>query len=343
MILKEADDRSNDIAALESLKGVAASPLHEEINKQIRNLRKGAKGERDAAHFIGREFGSSKAISIIHDLRFEVDGEYAQIDHLVLHRVQATAWVLETKNWEGQHSCNEHGDWTIDDGQVRRDTGSPLSQARRQCAMLRRWLDRNGIQSIHDIHPVVLISPTSSIDRTNLPAGAHVVKSDNFCSWWRHQAEKMSVGKVLGIASRHLLNGMTHDEFILLGQRLVQAHVPSKTDWRAKFGLSEVAPQARFSASSSPRERSRRKEGVQDDAQRRIISTPHGDVTITQVPDGRFAIRNEKNDALIEIVRSACRGNAEWKWRYSNWIVHEDRLEGIITKLTQSSTASRVH
>src|SRR3546814_3353000 len=34
------------------------------------------------------------------------------------------------------------------------------------------------------------------------------------------------------------------------------------------------------------------------------IQTPHGQISLRKLPDGRFALRNENNDTLIEIVRT---------------------------------------
>jgi hypothetical protein len=100
VIFKEADDHSADIVELERLK-VLAPKAAKAIEREIRNIRSGASGEKSAAHFINREFGRSERLAIIHDLRIGTDGDFAQIDHLLIHRLQATAWVLETKTTPG--------------------------------------------------------------------------------------------------------------------------------------------------------------------------------------------------------------------------------------------------
>ena len=148
MILKHADSRSGDITQLESLLLAAPSNSRARIEKQIANIRAGSAGERDAAHFLDREFGSSDRIAIIHDLRLELDGDVAQIDHLVIHRVQATAWVLETKNYAGRLTCDVHGDWTVWNRGKPRAVPSPINQARRQCELLRQWLDAHNMAAI---------------------------------------------------------------------------------------------------------------------------------------------------------------------------------------------------
>ena len=55
--------------------------------------------------------------------------------------------------------------------------------------------------------------------------------------------------------------------------------------------------------------------------------------TVTQRSDGLFALRNEKSEALIEIVKKACKGRAQWKPRFRNWLIMEDNLESVLTAL----------
>ena len=75
MIWKEADDRESDIAQLEQLSDVASVAEKTRIKKQIANIRAGCAGEREAAHFLRREFGESQRMGMLHDLRLELDGE----------------------------------------------------------------------------------------------------------------------------------------------------------------------------------------------------------------------------------------------------------------------------
>ncbi|WP_336985571.1 nuclease-related domain-containing protein [Altererythrobacter aquiaggeris] len=331
MILKDADNRSEDIAELKRLRDVSPRRFRAVIQKQINNLYCGLNGENSAAHFISREFGKSENTAILNDLRIGMDDDYAQIDHLVIHRVQAVAWVLETKNYSGRLTCDEHGDWTVWTGSRPVSIASPINQARRQCAMLRQWLDAYGLDKIREIRPVVLISPTSSVDRRKLPADAHVVKSDNFVSWWKEQSAQIGFASAVGLVGRHLLKGMSQDDFEGLGEQLVRAHTPFKRDWRATLRL--------------PHEDKSKKTDPQPDEQvppadsfsntPQIIATLHGDITISQIAPDCFALRNEKNDALIEVVRTTCKGHARWNPRYRNWLIQEEQLPEILIALSE--------
>ena len=335
MILKEADDRAEDLAELKRLREASPASFRAAIQKQIDNIHKGIAGEREAAHFLKREFGHSGEMLILHDLRIGVDGDYAQIDHLVIHRVQATAWVLETKNYSGRLSCDEHGDWTVWRSGKPTPIASPSNQASRQGQTLRLWLQANGIRAIQKIQPVILISPISSVNRNELSQDTHVVKSDNFGEWWRKQTNAIGFSSALGIVGRHVLSGLSTEEFLALGKRLVDAHVPATYDWRAMLRLPRPSEQVEPTASEQ-------KPVIPDqpagDAPH-IIVTPHGKITITRIPDGRYALRNDKNEALVEIVKKACKGRAQWNPRFRNWLISEDKLSSIVAVLARSAEA----
>ena len=328
MVIKDADDRSEDIAVLKGLRDNSPDAFRGAIQKQIDNIYSGMAGEREAAHFLNREYRHSEKIIVLHDLRLGVDGDFAQIDHLVIHRFQMAAWVLETKNFAGRLTCDEHGDWTVWLNGKPRSIQSPVNQARRHCQTLQLWMEANGIKAIHQTHPVVLLSPTSSVNRTNLPPDSHVIKSDNFPEWWRKHANDISIGNVFGLVGRHLLNGMSHDQFLALGQRLVDAHVPARYNWRAMLRLPVPKRSSEPSEGGPPEKAIVAAQGNGEAPL--IIATAFGEVKIVRIPDGRYAIRNDKNDALIEIVRTACKGKAQWNPRYRNWLAAEDKLQSIM-------------
>jgi len=291
-------------------------------------LGSGSRGERDAAHFLNREFGASEKTMIIHDLRFEIDGEFAQIDHLVLHRIQRSAWVLETKNHAGRLTCDEHGDWTVWRGSKPQSIASPINQARRQCEWLRRWLEQHGFKPLRKIEPVVLISPTSSMNRKHLGTSEHVVKSDNFRAWWDKQTDAIGFVSALGIVGQHLAIGMSKEEFVALGRRLVDAHVKPSRDWSARFAVAEQS--SRRPSNSTYEGQTNEGVLVDDMSLPRTVRTEFGSVTITRVSDGLIALRNEKNSELIEVVRAACKGKGRWQPKYRNWLLKDADLPEIL-------------
>lgn len=336
MILKEADGRADDIAQLKQLLNEAPAKHHTKIQRQIDNIYAGVAAERDAAHFLGRGFGKSDRIAILHDLRLELDGDAAQIDHLVIHRFQAKAWVLETKNYSGRLTCDEHGDWTVWYGRKPQSIPSPINQARRQCALLQQWFEANGISTIRRIEPVVLIAPTSSVDRSQLTPGTHVVKSDNFAEWWDKQAGEIGVGTALRMFSQHVINGLSEEDLRALGEQLSEAHRPSNYNWASMLRLPQAvisAPGDGSATSQTPSESEPLSKCDFEGNGPWRFATENGEVSITRLPDGRYALRNARDDALIDRVKTACRGKARWNPRYRNWIVPIEELPDIVQQI----------
>ena len=112
MRLKTADDRQPDIDALEALltrPDIDAS-TRTQIDREIKTIRAGARGEREAAYEIDFHYAPNPNRAVIHDLRLEVDGRVAQIDHLIIDRCM-TIWVCESKHFAEGVGVNEHGEW----------------------------------------------------------------------------------------------------------------------------------------------------------------------------------------------------------------------------------------
>jgi hypothetical protein len=64
----------------------------------------------------------------LHDLRLVVDGDVAQIDHLIINR-GIGMYLIETKNYKGNLIINDHGEFTFEyDNGDRYGIPSPLEQ-----------------------------------------------------------------------------------------------------------------------------------------------------------------------------------------------------------------------
>lgn len=241
MILKEADSREHDLDALQKLLATTKdAQTRKRIEREIWNIRAGLSGERSAAHFLDRDFSEGMRIGLVHDLRIpDGHGGFAQIDHVMIHRIQGTAWVLETKNYSGRLVCDEWGDWSAYYGRSRKPIESPIEQARRHAVSLERWFKAQGIDGIKRFVPVVLMSPSSNFSRRNVPEGAVVLKSDQFHRWWTEQSEKLGVGTVFGMLGRYAVGGMSEDDMRSLGRRLRHAHVPASYDWSKRFAAPD--------------------------------------------------------------------------------------------------------
>lgn len=108
--------------------------------------RAGWDAEQDAAFRLDRAFGdpARKDIRVFHDIRLPatfasgatVEGDYFQIDHLVLHR-HGTA-LIESKSVYGDLHVDELGQWQRRSASRSTNIASPVTQVNQQAAALLR-------------------------------------------------------------------------------------------------------------------------------------------------------------------------------------------------------------
>lgn len=129
MIIKSADDKSPQIAALQT---IFARPditvdTKKRIEQEIKNIKAGLKGEHEAAYEMNFHYKDSDNWALIHDLRIECDGRVAQIDHIVINRLMEM-WVCESKNFSEGIAINEHGECSQFYANKPRGIASPFEQ-----------------------------------------------------------------------------------------------------------------------------------------------------------------------------------------------------------------------
>ncbi|GAB3363514.1 MULTISPECIES: nuclease-related domain-containing protein [Giesbergeria] len=231
MLIKSADDKSRRIALLESL--LQAPQLSSEqktwLQHEVKNVRYGVQGERDAAHYIDNHFADAPNHAVIHDLRVVHEGEVAQIDHLVISR-GFVFYLLETKNFSGNLQINEFGEFTVNYGPDRAfGIPSPLEQSRRHENVLTKVLEQLGItgrvQRKPDFRHVVLIHPKCTIQRPDAKKydTSSVIKADQFASWHKEHVEKdTSTFQVLG----SIFNLRSADTVRQWAEKLASLHSP---------------------------------------------------------------------------------------------------------------------
>ena len=114
MQIKAADGKQPDLDALAALlerPGVDAA-TRRRIDTEMRRIRAGAAGERDAAYEIKFDSGARADRATIHDLRLEVGGRIAQVDHLLVNRL-LDVWVPESRHVAEGVSISAQGEWTM--------------------------------------------------------------------------------------------------------------------------------------------------------------------------------------------------------------------------------------
>ncbi|MDB5869924.1 MAG: hypothetical protein JWP96_2256 [Polaromonas sp.] len=105
-------------------------------------LKKGIHGERESAYYLDSYFNKDDENRVIlHDLRFVIDDEVTQIDHLIMNRA-GKIFLLETKNYACNLVINAHGEFTAEYDNARFGIPSPIEQSLRHERALCKLLER---------------------------------------------------------------------------------------------------------------------------------------------------------------------------------------------------------
>lgn len=136
VILKESSRATEQLAALEALRGTLPAAKEKELEADIRAIRAGIVGENNILYELRN---SHMDMMVLQDLFLEYDGLTAQIDFLVCTRQRF--FVLECKNLYGNIEINERGDFIRTFGGRRRECiYSPVTQNQRHLKLIRALL-----------------------------------------------------------------------------------------------------------------------------------------------------------------------------------------------------------
>lgn len=240
MLIKNADDKESQIAILQKLLSHerVAAEKKQLIERELRNLSIGMATERQAAFEIDFYAAPSKNLFVIHDLRLEIGGRVAQIDHLLMNRA-FEVFVLETKTFSTGLSINDRGEFsTFYEG---KEVGipSPIEQNARHISVLKDAFEeiglpkRLGITLQPAFNSVVLVSPKAIINRPKLAdLDASVIKLDQFFSWYHKKMDALTLKDTVG-----LFKICSSETIKNLGEKLLSLHKPSRVDYIKKFDL----------------------------------------------------------------------------------------------------------
>jgi len=114
--------------------------LKAKIEKELRTIGSGAKGEKDTAYYIDFRLKDSKNWAVIHDLRVEHDGRVAQIDHLLIGRM-LDIYVIESKHFASGMSISDEGEFCYFYKNRPQPIPSPIEQNKRHIQVLEQLLN----------------------------------------------------------------------------------------------------------------------------------------------------------------------------------------------------------
>jgi len=250
VLIKPADDKQHDLDALATLllRTDLYASTRQRIEQEIRNIRAGLAGEREAAYEIDFHYGDSDKLMVIHDIRIEVDGRVAQIDHLLLDRL-LEIWVFESKHFAEGVGVNEQGEWVAFWNGKSHGIASPVEQNRKHMVVLNEAFDKDlvklprrlGVKLKPQLRSLILVSSRAKISRPRSRAAAArvdgldtVVKVDQLATTIERQIDQTSALSTLGSITRLVSMGTLED----ISRQLVALHRPSQVDWAARFGLT---------------------------------------------------------------------------------------------------------
>jgi hypothetical protein len=234
VIYKDIDNKEPFLAVLEKMLALAGPDKKAQIERTLRIMRAGIKGERASGHFIDTCLKDSTRTAVVHDLRLVADdGEVAQIDHLLVHRMGRFT-VLNTRLFADGVRISERGEFlrwneTEDDF---KGMPSPLVQNERHARVLRQVLETIG-QGEAAIESLVLVAPDARVERPRRFDTSMVMKPEQFMEKLNRALEGAPIVSALG----GLLKSGTSDSIGDIARKLVQLHRPSATDYLARFGI----------------------------------------------------------------------------------------------------------
>ncbi len=151
----------------------------------------GDQQEQDVAFYLRRAFKDEDRVRVFHDLQLCYDGEFAQIDHLIVYTFGFI--VIESKSIKGEVRVNAQAEWSRSYRQQWQGMPSPIKQAELQLRVLQDVLTNNDTKMLGTMlgfiqkglggrayHVLCAISSDAIIDRTKAPKelAAKLVKTE---------------------------------------------------------------------------------------------------------------------------------------------------------------------
>lgn len=244
MLLKKMDDKQSDIDELRKLSKLDGLSSYQKssIEKEILITTSGIRGENQAAYELDFQFKDDDRYILIHDLRIEIRGKVAQIDHLLITQ-NLVFFVFETKNFSSGLKITELGEFLRWDDYSKKFFGmpSPLAQNTRHIDVLKILLrdsdilpKRLGLKIKTHLVSFVLVPNGSRVDRPKNFDTSTVIKCEVI-------AETISdyISSRMPVASyfSQLGSRVSMDRLKDIGNRLTSHHRPIKVNYRSKFRI----------------------------------------------------------------------------------------------------------
>ncbi len=237
MIIKDynIEDKNKDIQYLEELKNINKDKS-KEIEEEIKKIKSGIKSENNAVYIINNYLSQSKNYIVLHDLRLEINGRVAQIDHLIITRL-LNFYVCESKHFSQGISFNERLEFSSFFNGKSYGIASPIGQNDRHIDFLKYFFKienhilpkRLGFTLNPLYFNFILLSNNAIIKRAKrkLPENIELFKVEQLKKYIEDNSEKGSLLKII-----------SSDNLISLGEEILKYHQPIQFDWNKRFNVN---------------------------------------------------------------------------------------------------------
>jgi hypothetical protein len=168
--------------------------IYKNIDKKVKTnkfIKAGDESEKQMAFYLKRAFQNEEKIIVLNDLRIIIDGEVAQIDHLVVHAFGFI--IIESKSVTSEVSINKYDEWCRIYNNQKKGMPSPIKQAERQIEILKELLDNHAHEifkenffnkllkpkfSNYNFDIFIAISDNGMIERENETQFDNIVKAE---------------------------------------------------------------------------------------------------------------------------------------------------------------------
>jgi len=234
MLLKKIDThKKEDIQCLQKKLTLSDSEKQKYlIRQELKALEIGLKGENETAYFIDFNLMNNENYVILHDLRFEIDGLTAQIDHLLINKAVGII-IVETKNTQSEVTIRDDGTMLYNYGKKSHNLPSPLAQSDRHALVLDMILKKYNMEM--DILSYVVFLPEVKITNKVLPK--HFYRADTFIKNIINEFQRSPL-KMLSIAVKMVTNKIPSSKNMEnIGNILINEHKPVVIDYDKKYRI----------------------------------------------------------------------------------------------------------
>jgi hypothetical protein len=208
MVFKQKDSEEPQVRALElRIKQSSDAKQRARLEKTLAMLRAGVKGEKQSAYHIDFVLKDSPNWAVIHDLRLELNGRVAQIDHILINRF-LEIYVIESKSFRTKIRYANGGWERLNSSNFWEGIESPVEQNENHIFVLKDLIDTHQLAptrfglSPHFINIVSVQGSCSIIGK--LPAKTKVERVDTLVR--KLQKQEPSILWVLKIISPEILH-----------------------------------------------------------------------------------------------------------------------------------------